>query len=119
MFWVYKMIGINARYLEAQEYTKETIDGLLKKTSPNEVNIPYKDLILVRVFYQNRVGQTFKACKDKVDYPKDANFWLFGFGFIEELSWGILVNGCEKTSPLQALPPFLVTTQRGDTKSYQ
>ncbi len=39
------MININARYLEAKEYTKETTDGLLKKTSPNEVNLLNKDLI--------------------------------------------------------------------------
>jgi hypothetical protein len=45
MSWVYKMININARYLEAKEYTKETTDGLLKKTSPNEVNLLNKDLI--------------------------------------------------------------------------
>jgi hypothetical protein len=88
--------------MEAKEYTREATDGLLKKKSPNEVNLPNKDLILVRVLYQDRVGETFKACKDKVDYPKDANFWLFG-----------LVKGHGKTSPLWALPPFLVTAQRG------
>jgi hypothetical protein len=31
--------------LEAKEYTKETTNGLLKKTSPNEVNLPNKDLL--------------------------------------------------------------------------
>jgi hypothetical protein len=77
MSWVYKMIGIDARYLEAEEYTKETTNGLLKKTSPNEVNLPNKDLIVVRAFYQDKVGQTIKACKEKVDYPKDANFLAF------------------------------------------
>ncbi len=52
---------------------RETIDGMQKKTDPNEVNLPNKDVILVKVLYQNKVGETFKGCKDKVDYPKDAN----------------------------------------------
>jgi hypothetical protein len=62
---------------------------MLIKTSPNKVNLQNKDLVLVKVLYQNKVGETFKACKDKMDYPKDANFWLFGFGFIKEILWDL------------------------------
>ncbi len=68
---------------------RETIDGMQKKTDPNEVNLPNKDVILVKVLYQNKVGETFKGCKDKVDYPKDANLQFFGSGFIEELPWDL------------------------------
>ncbi len=72
--WVYKISDINPIYLEAEEYTRETTNGLLKTIGPNKVNLPNKDLILVRVFYQDKVRGTFKAFEDKVDYPKDVNF---------------------------------------------
>jgi hypothetical protein len=36
----------------AEEYMRETIDGMLKRTSPNEVKLP------------NKVRDIFKACKD-------------------------------------------------------
>jgi len=71
--WVYKNTYINLKYLEVEKYMRETIDGMQKKTNPNEANLPNKDVILVKVLYQNKVGETFKGCKDKVDYPKDAN----------------------------------------------
>ncbi len=50
--WVYKITDINPRYLEAEEYTRETTNGLLKGISPNKVNMPNKDFVLVRVLYQ-------------------------------------------------------------------
>ncbi len=38
---------------------------------------------------QDKVGEIFKTCKYRVDYPKDINFQLFGFRFIEELPWDL------------------------------
>jgi hypothetical protein len=99
--------------MEAKEYTRETADGLLKKTSPNEVNLPNKDLILIRVLYQDRLEETFKACKDKVDYPKDTNFWFFGFRFIKELLRD-LGEGTWKDLPTLGIAPFFgYSSKRG------
>jgi hypothetical protein len=47
----YKIIGINLNYLEVEEYTREATDGLLKKTSPNEIKLLNNDLVLIKVFY--------------------------------------------------------------------
>jgi hypothetical protein len=56
---------------------------------PNEIKLPNNDLILVKGFYQDKVGEIFKTCKDRMDYPKDVNFWFFGFRFIKELPWDL------------------------------
>jgi hypothetical protein len=40
--------------LETKEYTREVVHGLLKKISPDEINQPNKELILVRVFTKAR-----------------------------------------------------------------
>jgi len=66
--WVYKITDINPRYLEAEEYTRKTTnDGLLKRIGLNKVNLPNKDFVLVRVLYQDKVGETFEVCEDKVN----------------------------------------------------
>jgi hypothetical protein len=48
---VYKITDIIPKYLKAAEYMKETTNDLLKRTSPNKVNLPNKDLVLVKVLY--------------------------------------------------------------------
>jgi hypothetical protein len=97
--WVYKITDINLRYLEVKKYTRETTNGLLKIIGLNKVNLPNKDLILVKVLYQDKVRETFKACEDKVDYPKDVHFWLLALDSSSNFL-GILVNGHGKTSLL-------------------
>jgi len=66
--WVDNITDINPRYLEAKEYRRKTTnDGLLKKIGPNKVNLTNKDFVLVRVLYEDKVGETFEVCEDKVN----------------------------------------------------
>jgi hypothetical protein len=60
--WVYRSTHITSNYLKVEKYTKETIDGLLKKTGLNKVKSPNNDVILVKVLYQDKLGEIFKTC---------------------------------------------------------
>jgi hypothetical protein len=111
--WVYKITNINPNYLEAKEYTKEATNGLLKKTSPKEIKLLNNDLVLIKVFYQDRVGEIFKTFKDRVDYPKVTNLWFFGFGFIKELPWDPSECTWKDFPSLGAAPFFSYTSKRG------
>ncbi len=99
--------------MEDEKYPRETIDGLLKRIGPNEAKLLNNDLVLIRVVYQDKLGKIFKTYKDRVDYPKDANFWLFRFGFIKELPWDPNEWTWNDFPFLGAAPFFNYTSKRG------
>jgi hypothetical protein len=92
---------------------KETNDGMLKRTNPNKVNMPNKDVVFVEVLYQNKVGETFKACNDNVDYPKYAIFLSFCFGFMEKLPWDPGEWAWKDLVTLKVTPFFGYNLKRG------